>query len=393
MFSGTGLYCTVLYGTILHHKKDDSMNAFKYGCSVDGENFCARPELSRSLSNYVESGQNLVIQGERRIGKTSLVKETVASMRGWSILYADFMGVRSVPDVCNRIADALARFDSSDSFMRKIFAALVHLRPVATIDAMTGLPTISVDTRAASDPSSVNTVMNAVESHVKGRKVCVVFDEFQDILDIRDGDQMLALMRGRIQFMSHTAFVFLGSARNAMMGIFMSPKSPFYKSAAVFDVGTIPDDDFYEFAKARFATGRRKLSRPLFDRVIEFVDRTSGDVQEMCDAMWQVSEPGDRLGDEHFERGLSFVFDRENGAYAMFLKPITDIQFRVLRALAVQGGEHPLSNSFLDEARLTNTATVRRSLAALEKTGLVYPGTSGWKFSSPFFREWMRRRN
>ena len=140
------------------------MNAFKYDCSVDGENFCARPELSKSLSNYVESGQNLVIQGERRIGKTSLVKETVASMRGWSILYADFMGVRSVPDVCNRIADALARFDSSDSFMRKIFAALVHLRPVATIDAMTGLPTISVDTRAASDPSSVNTVMNAVSS-------------------------------------------------------------------------------------------------------------------------------------------------------------------------------------------------------------------------------------
>ena len=50
------------------------MNAFKYGCSVEGENFCARPDLSKSLSNYIESGQNLVIQGERRIGKTSLVK-------------------------------------------------------------------------------------------------------------------------------------------------------------------------------------------------------------------------------------------------------------------------------------------------------------------------------
>ena len=215
------------------------MNAFKYGCSVDGENFCARPDLSKSLSTYVESGQNLVIQGERRIGKTSLVKETVSSMRGWSMLYADFMGVKSVTDVCNRIADALARFDSSDSFMRRIFAALVHLRPVATVDAVTGLPTISVDARASAAPSSVNTVMNAVKAHVKGRKACVVFDEFQDILDVKDGEQMLALMRGRIQFMPHTSFVFLGSARNAMMDIFMSPKSPFYKSAAVFDVGTL----------------------------------------------------------------------------------------------------------------------------------------------------------
>ena len=245
------------------------MNAFKYGCSVDGENFCARPDLSKSLSTYVESGQNLVIQGERRIGKTSLVKETVSSMRGWSMLYADFMGVKSVTDVCNRVADALARFDSSDSFMRRIFAALVHLRPVATVDAMTGLPTISVDARASAAPSSVNTVMNAVEAHVKGRKACVVFDEFQDILDVKDGEQMLALMRGRIQFMPHTSFVFLGSARNAMMDIFMSPKSPFYKSAAVFDVGTIPDDDFFEFAKARFATGRRRLPRALFGRILD----------------------------------------------------------------------------------------------------------------------------
>ena len=368
------------------------MNAFKYGCSVDGENFCARPDLSKSLSNYVESGQNLVIQGERRIGKTSLVKKTVTSMRGWSLLYADFMGVRSVPDVCNRIVDALARFDSSDSFMRKIFAALVHLRPVATIDAMTGLPTISVDARFSADPSSLNAVMNAIESHVKGRKVCVVFDEFQDILDVKDGEQVLSIMRGRIQFMSHTSFVFLGSARNAMMGIFMSPKSPFYKSAAVFDVGNIPDDDFFNFAKARFATGRRKLPRELFEKILGFVDRTSGDVQELCDAIWQMSEPGDVLDDSHFERGLAFVFARENGAYAVFIKPLTDIQLRVLKALAVQGGEHPLSNAFLDEARITNTATIRRSLSALERTGLVYLGPSGWKFASPFFREWIRRR-
>ena len=368
------------------------MNAFKYGCSVDGENFCARPDLSKSLSNYVESGQNLVIQGERRIGKTSLVKETVTSMRGWSLLYVDFMSVRSVPDVCNRIADALARFDSSDSFLRKIFAALAHLRPVATIDAMTGLPTISIDARVSADPSSLNTMMNAIENHVKERKVCVVFDEFQDILDIKDGEQVLSIMRGRIQFMSHTSFVFLGSARNAMMGIFMSPKSPFYKSAAVFDVGNIPDDDFFNFAKARFATGRRKLSRGLFEKILGFVDRTSGDVQELCDAIWQMSEPGDVLDDAHFERGLGFVFARENGAYAVFIKPLTDIQLRVLRALAVQGGEHPLSNAFLDEARITNAATIRRSLVALEKTGLVYLGPSGWKFASPFFREWIRRR-
>ena len=53
------------------------MNPFKYGETVDGENFCRRPELARILKGYVESGQNVVMQGERRMGKTSLVLETV----------------------------------------------------------------------------------------------------------------------------------------------------------------------------------------------------------------------------------------------------------------------------------------------------------------------------
>ena len=51
---------------------------FRYGCVVDGEYFCPRPELERQLRNYAESGQNLVIQGERRMGKTSLVKKALA---------------------------------------------------------------------------------------------------------------------------------------------------------------------------------------------------------------------------------------------------------------------------------------------------------------------------
>ena len=99
--------------------------------------------------------------------------------------------------------------------------------------------------------------MDALARHAEGRKVCVVFDEFQDILDVADGEQLFALMRARIQALPRTSFVFLGSARNAMLSIFLSPKSPFYKSATVFDVGAIPDNDFFRFAKGRFAAGGR----------------------------------------------------------------------------------------------------------------------------------------
>ena len=55
---------------------------------------------------------------------------------------------------------------------------------------------------------------------------------FQDILDIEDGERGIAIMRGRIQLDTKTAYIFLGSVSNRMTDIFMHPNSPFYRGAA-----------------------------------------------------------------------------------------------------------------------------------------------------------------
>mgnify|MGYP003319174661 FL=1 len=48
------------------------MNSFKYGCVVDGKWYCGRPFLEKELSRFIASGQNVVLMGERRMGKTSI---------------------------------------------------------------------------------------------------------------------------------------------------------------------------------------------------------------------------------------------------------------------------------------------------------------------------------
>ena len=78
------------------------MNPFKYGCAVGGEHFCSRPKLERQLRSYILSGQNVVMQGERRMGKTSLVLETVRKARGVSLIHADLLCVRDTSDLCRR---------------------------------------------------------------------------------------------------------------------------------------------------------------------------------------------------------------------------------------------------------------------------------------------------
>ena len=55
------------------------MKPFEYGCVVKGEVFCPRPEIESMLASNMASGQNTVVVGERRMGKTSLIMAAFSS--------------------------------------------------------------------------------------------------------------------------------------------------------------------------------------------------------------------------------------------------------------------------------------------------------------------------
>ena len=44
-------------------------------------------------------------------------------------------------------------------------------------------------------------------------RMSVAFDEFQEVKKLDAGDQVLAMLRGKIQFLQDTCFVFSGSVR------------------------------------------------------------------------------------------------------------------------------------------------------------------------------------
>ncbi len=367
------------------------MNPFKYGSTVQGEHFCNRPKLSRVLKGYIESGQNVVMQGERRMGKTSLVLETVSRMKGLGVIHADLFCVRDVADLCHRLASALARLESTAGFLEKIVHALARLRPTLSIDPNTGSPTVSVDIGASADMTSLEAVLDAILANTKKRRTCVILDEFQDILDIEDGRRALAIMRSRIQLDSGTSYIFLGSIRNRMTDIFFLPDSPFYRGAAPLPVGEIESNDFYRFLASRFATGRRMFSRESFDEVARIARQTPGDMQELCDAIWDCTRSGQEITPDDIRHGLDVIFSREQDHYGIFIHRLTPLQMRVLKAIAEKGGSEIYSVAFLSAASVLNAASVKRAVERLEKEGLVFNNDKEYRFVNPFFREWIKR--
>ena len=186
-------------------------NPFKYGCVVSGDHFCERRKAERELRGFIKAGQNVFVQGERRMGKTSLVRRAVEGVRGERLVYVDLYCIGSQADLCRRITEGVGRANSSMPFLRRVMDFASRLRPTLSFDSQDGSPKISVDSLAAAEPDSLGVVMDMLEKVAADGKTCVVFDEFQDIIRLRDAERVIAEMRSRIQFQENVPYMFLGS--------------------------------------------------------------------------------------------------------------------------------------------------------------------------------------
>ena len=363
---------------------------FRYGCVVDGEYFCPRPELERQLRRYAESGQNLVIQGERRMGKTSLVKKAISGMKGERLLYIDLYGIRTLSDFCRRVMAGVGGVTEKMSFLKKALSLAQRLRPALTIDSNTGTPTITVDARAAEEPDSLGAVMSTVKKLAEDGGLCVVMDEFQDLLKLEDSARILAEMRGTIQFQADTPYFYLGSARNEMLRIFTHYDSPFFKSALPFEVPPIDELEFARFIVSRFKKGGCDIDEDVARTMIKFADGVSGDVQELCDALWSVTSEGGTASAADMPKALSVVFAREKNGFENAIADLTPNQLTVLRTLAQMSPVRVFTSEFMDHVRISSPGAVKRALNSLVASRLVYQNRTEYKFSNPFFREWLK---
>ena len=369
------------------------MNPFKYGQVVGEGDFCPRPKLLKQVKGFVNSGQNILIQGERRIGKTSLICESIRLLRKVRMLYVDLLEIKSADALCKRLAKAIISLEHRDGFIEKILKRLSQLRPVVGIDPLTGQPTVSLDPAVHLAPDNIEGILDLVASTHKRKSLVVVLDEFQDILNIEDGREVLAVMRSKIQFHAGIPYVFAGSIRNKMKELFSDPDSAFFKSAIPVDVGPLERDHFSAFIQEKFSTGKRSVSPAVLERIFDIAADVPGDVQQLCEALWEVTSYKDTVSERHIPDALELVFARERKAYEGVLAQLTGQQLKCLAGLARVGGEAPQSKAFLEAVGIRLPGSVRKAISRLQKLKIVFEHEGRYRLVNPFFGAWLKNKD
>jgi uncharacterized protein len=369
-------------------------NPFVYGrVLVPGKPFCSRPALESSLLEAAANQQRIVLMGERRMGKSSLVEHTL-TQPDRILVAVDLRGLDSVEDFIDRLLLRLSTTLEAHRALTKhlpepLKEALAFISEVNV--SLHGI--LSVSAKARPKASTVIRAMDAIERASRWRSLVVFFDEFQEIaenLEQRASRHLLGVLRAEIQRHTQVSYIFAGSARSSMLELFTAEHSHFYQSATILDVGPIPQVDMAKFLREQFARGKRELSTDTLQAIFALAGESPNDQQQLAYHLWTQSTPG-RLGQEELKRAFSALLAEVSRRGELILDSATPAQRRVLFAIAIREDDETSTDSFIRFAGFKGNGPLRAALrpflngnnAILEKRG------SRIRYRERFMRLWV----
>ncbi len=369
-------------------------NPFVYGqVLVPGKPFCPRPRLEARVLEAAAHQQRIVLLGERRMGKSSLVEHTLASPER-ILVSVDLRGLDSAEDFIDRLLLRLATTLEAHRALTKHLPESLKEALSFVTDVKLGLHgLLSVSAKKKPNASTVIRAMDAVERASRWQPLVVFFDEFQEIvenLDERESRHLLGVLRAEIQRHHRVAYIFAGSAKASMLEVFTAETSHFYQSATILEVGSIPQPDMAQFFKTQFARGKRELAKDTLQAMFALAGDSPNDLQQLAYHLWTQSTPGS-LGQEELKRAFGALLAEVSRRGELILEAATPAQRRVLFAIAIREDEETSTDSFIRFAGFKNNSSVAAALrpflkgnnAILDKRG------SRVRYRERFMRLWV----
>src|SRR4030042_675270 len=269
----------------------DMANPFKFGGLVTGKDFADRENEMAEILREVRSGTNLVMFSPRRMGKSSLLVEMMRRYQKELIwVYVDLYGVTTKARMVEAYMSALAR--SAFGTAEKVVAGareLIRSTRLRVVLSDKGEPGVELSMGEPTVPE-IQDIMDVPEeiARKRGRRIVVVFDEFQEIGTL-DGVALLKAMRSRIQAHRHVSYIFAGSKRHLLLSIFEEREGAFYKSARPMELGPIPKEDFVEFLKGKFAAAGGRIDSETASGIVDGSGGNTYYAQQIAHELFDIS--------------------------------------------------------------------------------------------------------
>ncbi len=367
------------------------MNPFIIKGYAGPECFCDRETETERLIHAIENQRNLTLVSLRKMGKTGLIHHVFNRLdaENYDTVYMDIYDTVNLTGFINKFASALLSLRKTfKERMMEYIGSFRYIRPVISVDALTGLPSASF--RISSEEEAHQTVGELFRIlHEKSmiKPIVLAIDEFQQITKYPEKN-VEAVIRSQIQQMQRVSIVFSGSSKSLLGQIFTNPARPFYQSTELMYLDKINRLSYADFIQKIFSSHSIRIDPEAVELILDRTMSHTYYVQFCCNKLFEKELT--KITIQEVKEVFQQILIDQEPFYLEFRNLITQHQWQLLKAIAKENGaKNTASSSFIRQYGLTNASTVKRGLDSLLDKELIYKSNEGYFLQDVFFSRWM----
>jgi len=364
-------------------------NPFIISGYISPEYFCDREEETARMLSAIKNGRHLTLFSPRRMGKTGLIRHLFYNAdrkREFITVYLDIMATTSLREFTEIFGRAvLSAIAKNEAVMNKILKRLSALRLKISFDHLTGQPALSLDVNSAREAEqSLGTIFRYIAE--QPTRIAIAIDEFQQIAGYPEKN-LEAILRTHLQTVNNVSMIFSGSRKHILSEMFSTPDRPFYNITEMMELTTLAPSIYRKFISRHFSKGSITVSDTALDRIIEITGLHTFYVQYFCNRLYSEYR---KIDTDVVDATLLAIVKENEPVYASYLNMLTSTQFRVMKAIALNGGiDNPTSKEFLSRNDLGAASSVSQAVKSLSDKEFIFLTGNTHRLNDIFLAQWI----
>lgn len=370
-------------------------NPFVTSGYAGSEYFCDRVQETADLRSLLSNEHNVALISPRRLGKTELISHVFDCDEFRDAYYCflvDVYATKSLSDFVNLLGKAVLDTlkPRGKAVWEKFVGALVSVRPEITFD-MNGLPSWGIGLGEIRNPAAT---LDEIFSYLQSadRPCIVAIDEFQQITKYED-TTVEATIRTYVQRTTNAHFIFSGSQRHLMDGMFTSPSRPFYQSVMIMNLKPLPLGKYSEFAVEKFAENGKSIDPEVVAVLYERFDAVTSYIHRTLNVLFSRTEKGGRCNVGMIEEAVDFIVRLSSDTYESLLYQMPVKQRDVFLAIASERSAREVTGSnFIRKYGLVSPSSVASAVKSLLDKDFITNEMGTYSVYDKFFLLWLSRQ-
>lgn len=368
-------------------------NPFILTSRISEQYFCDRVAETENILKCIDNQENIVLTARRRIGKTGLINHCFDVQRirqNYYEISIDILHTASLKEFVQELGNVSFRAVASRSerMMKSFAAALRSLSASFGYDPVLASPTFDIKLGDIERPQyTLDEIFQFLEN---ADKPCIVaIDEFQQIIRYPEKN-VEELLRGKIQKLTNTHFIFAGSERRIMSEMFFSEKRPFYLSATSVALDPIDRDVYREFAELQFRNGGKQLSPDAFLHVYDKFEGVTMHIHRVLHDAYAYTGHGGCISVTDIMSICKSYIHEYGSRLRELMSNVSEQQKEVLYAIVEEKEATSITSSaFIKRHRLKSASSIQSAMKYLLSEDLVTKTGNVYTISDPMLRIWI----